>query len=97
MASPNLYTRGQQAKLTADYKDVNGVLTDPTTPTVKVRKPDGSVVADSPVRDTTGQYHYVVTLDTDGVWAYRFESSGNLTTASEATLIVKRSAFGNGS
>lgn len=94
---PNEYTRGQQAKLTGTYKDASGNAADPTTATVRVRKPDGSTSAATPTHDGLGAYSYIVTLDMAGVWAYRFEGTGAVATAGERTLIVLRSAFGNGS
>jgi hypothetical protein len=60
-----VYT-GQPERLYVEYKDVNGVLTDPTRPRVSVFAPSGAVVVDSatPTQESTGIYYHLLSVTT---------------------------------
>lgn len=47
-----------------EVKDVNGALADPTTMTISIWKPDGSLDIDAQLmtNDSTGVYHYWYTI-----------------------------------
>jgi uncharacterized protein YfaS (alpha-2-macroglobulin family) len=87
----NLYKKGQKVRCAAMFR-VNGVLTDPTSVTFKSKDPSGNVSTETPVRDSTGNYHVDVTTDENGEWPYRFEGTG-LCTAVEEDVFVVTSAF----
>jgi hypothetical protein len=74
-----MYAVGQQAHLTATFKDVNGALFDPTTVTATITKPDGTAAAGSPftaVRDSIGQFHYDYTTTVAGIHQWFFTGTG---------------------
>lgn len=65
--------QGGTARLTVEYKDENGVLTDPTTPLVDVLNPSNvAVVTDAvPVRESLGSFYYDFDVPSDapiGEW-----------------------------
>lgn len=88
------YDIGDQARLTATFKTSNGVLIDPTEVKIKIRNPNDTETEFTAVRDSVGQYHYDLTFTVGGTWYYRFVGTGAAIAAGEASLLVKRSAFG---
>lgn len=64
-----------------------GVVTDPTTLTLKVMKPDATVdtyvYPTDPiiVKDSVGNYHADIDVDSAGRWAYSWEGTGAATFA----------------
>jgi uncharacterized protein YfaS (alpha-2-macroglobulin family) len=96
---PISYDRGDLVRVSVNFQ-VDGVATDPTAVTLKVRKPDGTVdtftfVGGDVVKDSTGNYHHDIntTAGPAGVWSYRFEGIGAAQGAEEAEFIVKAGAF----
>jgi hypothetical protein len=93
------YTKGQVVRVTAVFRNNAGGIADPSTITFKFLTDSG--VADTYVyltdaelaRDTTGTYHVDLTLNEEGVWRYRWESTGNPATAEEGLLGVAASSF----
>ena len=86
----NSYGPGSQVKLEADFKTEAGVLTNPTTVTVKVSKNfvDGLLVDTTSVTNpSTGHfvYYYQITNtdEAEGVYFYRFEGAGGLVATPE--------------
>jgi hypothetical protein len=75
-----------------DTVTVDDVLTDPGTITVKVMAPDGSVVSTTPIRQSAGRYYWDVSLTDPGIWAARYESTGN-EGAEEIRWVCRRSYF----
>ena len=87
------------------FKDVLGVITDPTTVKVKLRKlPDGTAkVYGWPTPDTdgvltkeaTGRFYvdYTALSTDDARWAWRLEGSGVITTADEGEFRILPTAF----
>ena len=55
---------GEATKRKVEVRDVDGVLTDPTTMTITIWKPDGTLDVDAVVmnKDSTGKYHYWYTI-----------------------------------
>jgi uncharacterized protein YfaS (alpha-2-macroglobulin family) len=90
---------GDAPRAIAEFRDFAGVLTDPTTVTVKVRKSDGTnftkvYVTDSEViKESTGIYHIDIATDVHGVWTIRWEGTGTVKAAIEQRFNVKRSDF----
>jgi hypothetical protein len=60
-----VYT-GQPERRYAEFKDVDGVLTDPTRPRISIFAPSGEVVVDSatPTQESTGIYYYLLSVTT---------------------------------
>jgi hypothetical protein len=63
--------------------NVAGVVTDPTTLTLKVRKPGDTAVTTYTygedvivVKDSTGNFHADLPLDTEGTWRYDWVGTG---------------------
>lgn len=96
------YDQGDVWTPQATFK-VSGVATDPTTVTVRVKKPDGTVTVAGPVaggtggsgivRASAGVYTFPVTLDNAGYWFARFEGTGAATGAEDQQAIVDPSEF----
>lgn len=78
---------GDIAHLTAKFL-VAGALADPDTVTVRVRKPDGTLVSGAAVHDTTGTYHYDVDVDQPGPWRFAFMGVGTVQAAEDGTFSV---------
>ena len=91
----NAYEMGDTIRLSFEFR-VNGVLTDPAEVTVKVKKPDGTVVpytGGQVTRDGVGLYHVDVVGNQHGVWDYRGEGTGAAAGAGESSFVVKHSVF----
>lgn len=73
------YQLNDIAKLSATFT-VSGVDTDPTTVTVTVRDPTGTVTtyttSNGVTKDATGQYHLNLTVGVSGRWAYKWSGTG---------------------
>ena len=54
-------------RLYREYRDASGVLTDPTTPFVRVYNPEGILVSSgTPIKESVGVYYHSVTIGTAG-------------------------------
>lgn len=94
----NEYDASDVVIITGEFKTVAGDYIDPTTVTLSYRKPGdtAATVLSYPADITKLDVGiYQATIDTqggpDGVWPYRWESSGNLESAEEWAFIVKHS------
>lgn len=98
------YDMGDQVRLEATfYSEVE--LTeakDPTEITFRVRRPDGRLTTArfgegvTVTRDGVGQYHVLVDIDQAGHWHYRWEGTGAVKSAEDATFYVPPSpVFGS--
>jgi len=88
---------GSQVQVTCDFY-MNDALTDPSTVTLKTMKPDGTIstytwAGGTVTRAAAGQFYRDVTLDAEGLWLFRWESTGNAAGADEGEIHVLRSAF----
>lgn len=92
MPAPNTYDVGDLVRLSAVFRNSAGAATDPTAPTLTYKKPSGTlvtVVSPTLIKDSTGNYHYDVTLDESGSWWYRFSGTGAVTQAGEKEIVVR--------
>lgn len=87
-------------RLTINFQTDEGVDTDPSTVTLKLRSPCGIetsyvYLTDDEVQQTdAGDYTCDVTPDEAGRWQYRWETTGTGTTiAEEGDFLVQYSAF----
>lgn len=95
----NTYDRGDVLTLEIDeIKDASGTVVDPSSLTLRIRAPRTAVaVRNYPgtiVKAATGHYKSDVTLDKEGLWHYRWETTGTPQIAEEGALVVRRGAFG---
>lgn len=82
---------GALARLTGTYTDINGALVDPTTASVSVKAPDGTVTTATPSKDSTGIYHYDFQTTLWGNHFYRFTGTGAAVGAGDSQFLVKQS------
>lgn len=74
---------GSQVRFRGSFSNLTGVLTDPTTITLKVRPPGGAqtaytFAAAQLIKESTGIYRMDLAINTGGVWTYRWEGAGTL-------------------
>ena len=81
---------GDVVTISAVFRDAAGALADPTTTTLTVMAPDGTLSTPTPVKDSTGTYHADVPVTASGSWAYRWLGTGAVAAAEEGTFSVRR-------
>lgn len=90
---------GDAPRVIVTFRDFSGVLADPTTVTVKIKKGDGSIVTKlfgtdvEVVKDSAGIYHIDIDTDMSGTWTVRGEGTGAVKAAIEQRFKVKESDF----
>lgn len=91
------YVLGNVVLLTSpSFATPAGVLTDPTTTTLKVRDPTGVETDYTGVTLThvsTGVFSYVLTPAISGMWHYRWKGVGAVVAANEQSFEVRPSDF----
>ena len=92
MATDNTYDIGDLVRVSAVFTNAAGSASD-TTVALKLMKPDGTTSTPTPTHDSTGNYHYDVSVDQAGKWYYRYEGTGVVQTASEGSFLVRESSF----
>lgn len=101
MFSLNSYVYQTEVRLTSAFS-VNGIATDPTTVTLKIKKPDGTVVTftypASIAKDSVGNYHYdymppTIAADPSaiGKYTWRWDGTGTVKAADEGSFKVTAS------
>lgn len=85
----NSYHLGQVVRLTATFTDTGDVLTDPSMVTFTVSDPSGNGSTElmgggSVAHPSTGVYTLDVAIDEAGVWNYKVNSTGIVTTSADA-------------
>lgn len=91
--TPMMPVKGTTVRIEARYYS-DGVLTDPTTQTVKIENPDATQVSATPTKESTGVYYYDHVADQVGYHSYRAEGTGTVPATGEGEFRVRRSAFG---
>lgn len=81
---------GDVVRIQATFRDIDGVARDPTTVTLRVRKPSGTVTTPAVSHPTPGSgvYYADVSLDEAGVWRYEWTTTGNPTVAEGGEFYV---------
>jgi hypothetical protein len=93
MMSIKAYLLGNLIRVTAEFS-IGGVDTDPTTVTLEVKDPAGTVTTPIPVKDAgQGKYHADINVNAAGDWWYRWEGTGVAQAAAEQRFIIKASKF----
>jgi hypothetical protein len=79
----NMYAVGTQITITGLFKDVTGVLVDPTAVTAKICLPDTSVVdlTGTVSKNSTGNYSATYTPVMPGGHSYQMQGTGNCAVA----------------
>ena len=93
----NTYDIGDTIRLTATFT-VSDAVTDPTTITLKVKDPVGTITsytyaAGTVTKASTGVYTKDIALTLSGPYFYRWEGTGTVPTADETWLDVEKSQF----
>ena len=67
---------GDVARLSVSILDVAGVPSDPTSLSLVIQAPDGTSTTHTSdiVKDSTGNYHFDLALDSSGSYGYRWQS-----------------------
>lgn len=95
----NVYDIGDLVRLSVQFNDADSAAVDPTVITVRYADPTGLVTqmtyeTDVAVyRADVGAYYVDFIVNRAGTWAYRWQSSGLVTAATEGQFQVRRSAF----
>ena len=90
----NTYDKGDLVRITGAFT-VAGTATDPTTVTLKILRPAGTsaltytYAAAEITKDSVGNYHKDITIDTEGEWYYRWIGTGTVVSESEDYFFVR--------
>lgn len=88
----NTYTIGDLVRLTGTFTDLSGNLSDPTTSSLVVKSPDGTVTTyPSLVHPSTGIYYFDLPITGSGVYYYRYAGTGAVVAAGETQFQVSES------
>lgn len=89
------YDVGDTARIKVNFKNIVRVDTDPTGVTLKVKIPSGTTttytygVDLALVKDSTGNYHYDLTLLTAGAYYYKWTGTGPASGVEEGVLTAQ--------
>ena len=95
----NSYDVGDVVRCTGAFANRSGVAVDPTAVFCKVRKPDGTITTytfgtdAALVNAAVGSYYVDVEATAEGIWNYRFYSTGAGQAAGETAFRVRVSSF----
>jgi uncharacterized protein YfaS (alpha-2-macroglobulin family) len=91
-----LYDPGSTVRLGATFR-TQGAFADPTTVTLKVKDPTGTVTTfthpASLTKDATGRYHRDITPNVPGQWYYRYFATGAVEATIEETFRVRETVI----
>lgn len=90
------YDKGDLLRATGTFTNAGGTATDPTTVTLKVKKPGVATATytyagGTVTKSTTGVFYKDLSLDTVGWWFYRWEGTGTVEAAVEGWFEVRAS------
>ena len=88
------YDKGDYVRLTGTWRDDANALVDPTTVTLKIQNPDGTITSitydsGAVVRDSVGVFHYDFLPSTFGSYVYRWEGTGNAIASGQGSFYVE--------
>lgn len=92
---------GDQVRISGVFTNAAGTATDPTTVTLKLLRPDGTVTTlvyltdVELVRDSAGNYHadVIPVAGENGIWWFRWAATGAVQAADEQAFFVRPSRF----
>jgi hypothetical protein len=77
----------------ATFKNAAGALANPTTVTLRIQKPDGTIAsytnASGLTSDTTGIWYRDHDIDVAGTWQFRFEGTGTIKATHESAFRIR--------
>lgn len=79
--------------VTGTFRNTAGTLANPTTTSLRIKKPDGTVTVvnqASLTNSSAGIWTYDITIDAAGIWRYRFDGTGAVAAAEEDFFYVRR-------
>ncbi len=86
----SIYDIGDAPVATATFRNIAGVLTDPTTVTVKLLSPEGTQTTITPTNPSTGVWSaQVPTFTAPGIWVVKFFGTGAVVAAEETKMQVR--------
>lgn len=94
-----LYDKGDIVQVTGAFTNAAAAPQDPTAVVFRMVNPAGTVtsytfgVDGQLVKDSVGNYHVDVDASVEGVWHYRWESTGTGQAAEEGQFTVDDSRF----
>lgn len=88
MPTFSTYDEGSPVRMVGTFKDINGILVNPTTVIVRVKDPTGAVTLPAVENDNPGIYHADIVASIPGNYYYRFESTGDLVAVADAQINV---------
>ena len=90
MSNLTEYDIGDTVRLSCTFT-VGSTVTNPTTQSVVVTKPDGtSTTYSTPTQDSTGVFHQDVVVDQSGEWTAQWTGTGAVAAASANRFAVRR-------
>lgn len=95
----NSYVKGNLVRVSGLFTDDAGAVLDPTVVKCAVLAPGELPVSytygtdTDVIRDGAGQYHLDIDAQAEGVWRYRWHSTGNGQAANEAAFEIAISPF----
>ena len=93
------YDKSDLVRISATFRDptANDAYVDPSTVTLKVKDPSLATTTytypANIAKDSTGHYHFDLSVATAGLWSYRWETTGTYQAAQEASFTVNAGAF----
>lgn len=86
------YDKGDLVRLTVAFTDLGGTAADPTTVTLSVRDPAGTITTYTyagaqVIKEATGAFYYDLALSTVGVYTYRWTGTGAVQAATPDTAL----------
>jgi hypothetical protein len=97
---PESFEVGQKKTITVTFRNAAGTAADPTGVTLEIRNPSTGArttytygVDAALVKDTTGVYHYDVTLSAAGDWVFRWVGSGTIVAVDEGVISVRKAVY----
>lgn len=93
-----MFDIGDQVRVSVTFTSTNGgTYIDPTTVTLKLKKPNGQVLQytypSGVNKDFTGIYYRDFEVTDSGRYYYRWEGDGGNPSATESWFVVKESEF----
>lgn len=89
------YDKGDLVRISGTFK-VGDVPTNPSTVTLKIKKPDNTVLTyvygtDALlIQESTGNYYFDLSLTAYGLWYYRWIGTGMVEAEEEAAFVVNK-------
>lgn len=93
------YDVGDMIRCSVSFKDLNGTAIDPTNVTIKIQKPNQTIVEyvylvdGGVIKDSVGNYHYDFLITLDGMHTFGWFGSGNMSAVETSTFFVNPSKF----